>query len=124
MGLPATNAGLGTAQNIGGNRSWQPQAIEAKNNFLQGLVEGGHQLRNIQDRVGGFSGNPNPAAVNAVRGAFNNNFDPRIYALNQAQARGPEDLKTVMGSVSPAEAKTIAAKRKNLQLLEAGQMPQ
>jgi hypothetical protein len=123
MGLPETNAGLQAAQTIGGHTGYQPQAIEAKNDYLQSLIEGNHQYRQMLDRVERFTGQPNPQAVQSAKAAFQANFDPRVYEGEMAYKRSKADGDKFMATLSPQEAQSLAAKRAALQKLSQGQMP-
>jgi hypothetical protein len=124
MNLPSTNSGLATAQAIGGHTGYQPAAIQAKNDYLQSLVEGTHQYRAMMDRVEGFTGNPNPQAVQAAQAAWNQNFDPRVYEGEMAYARSKKDGDAFMAKLTPKQAAELRTKRQNLQKLANGEMPQ
>ena len=124
MNLPSTNAGLAAGQAIGGHTGYQREAIQAKNDYLQSLVEGAHQYRSMMDRVEGFTGMPNPMAVKAAQAAWNANFDPRIYEGEMAYARSKEEGQKFMEKLTPKEKADLIVKRKNLQALSQGQIPQ
>ena len=124
MGIPNTNAGMTASQAISGNTEYQQKAIIDKDNYLQALTEGQHQYRQMMDRVEKFSGTPNPTAVAAAQAAWANNFDPRVYELQMAHGRGGSAFKEVLSGITPDEAQQLKIKRKNLQLLASGQMPQ
>jgi hypothetical protein len=127
MGLPATNEGQATSQSIAGNTSYQPEAIQAKNDYNQALVEGLHQQRNGLDKITGYSPTPSPVSVAAFRGAWSSNFDPTVYELENAKKRLQEDpnaVTKVVQQLTPEQAKDLQAKRPKLRQLSAGQPPQ
>jgi hypothetical protein len=126
MGLPATNEGAATSQAIAGNVGYQRKALQDKNDLNQALAEGLHAYRNGLDRVEGFTGNPSPKAVQQYRSAWVNNFDPNVFRLENAQKRIKEDpqaISRLLAELSPEEAASLRQKRKNLQLLQQGQIP-
>ena len=95
-----------------------------KNDYTQSLVEGSHQYRHGLDRVEGFSGQASPTAVSKFKAAWADNFDPNVYKADIAKKEGPQAFTKFINSLDPKEASTLADKRKNLQLLSNGQIPQ
>lgn len=124
MGLPQTNEGAAQSRDIAGNTQYQQKAIIEKNDLTQALIEGAHRYRMGLDRVAGFSGQASPSAVNAYRNAWTSHFDPNVYRGEMAFKRGKGDADDFMGSISGGEAKSLREKRKALQALESGNLPQ
>jgi len=122
MGLPSTNEGAEQSKSIAGNTGYTLQALMDKNDYTQSLVEGSHQYRHGLDRVAGFSGQASPKAVNEFKSAWADNFDPNVYKADLAKKQGK--LKEFVNSLDPKEAASLATKRKNLQMLSNGQIPQ
>lgn len=122
MGLPGTNAGAQDAKAIAGNTQYTPKVIQDKNDYTQALVEGTHQYRHGLDRIAGFSGQASPKAVNEFKSAWADNFDPNVYKADLAKKQGK--LGEFVNSLDPKEAASLAKKRKNLQSLANGQIPQ
>ena len=122
MGLPATNEGAEQSKSIAGNTGYALPALMDKNDYTQSLVEGAHQYRHGLDRVAGFSGQASPKAVNEFKSAWADNFDPNVYKADLAKKQGK--LSEFVNSLDPKEAATLAQKRKNLQSLSNGQIPQ
>jgi hypothetical protein len=126
LGLPQTNLGQTTAGAISGTTEYQPEAIQAKNDFNQALIEGLHSYRQGMDKVTGFGTIPSPKSVQSFRGAWTNNFDPTVYELKSAQQRLKEDpqaVQKVIANLTPEQAQEIRTKRKALQNLTIGQPP-
>lgn len=126
MGLPGTNEGSATSQQIAGNVQYQQKALQDKNDLNQALAEGLHAYRNGLDRVEGFTGNPSPKSIQQFKSAWTNNFDPNVFRLENAQKRiqeDPEAVKKVLSELSPAEAASLRQKRQNLKALMQGQIP-
>jgi hypothetical protein len=124
MGLPGTNAGAEESKAISGNTEYSRKALQDKNDYTQSLVEGAHQYRHGLDRIEGFSGQASPKAVQAYRSAWADNFDPNVYKLDIMKQQGPAKLKEFINSLDPKEAASLSMKRKNLQALSNGQVPQ
>lgn len=122
MGLPGTNAGAQDSKAIAGNTQYTPKVIQDKNDYTQSLVEGTHQYRHGLDRIAGFSGQASPKAVNEFKSAWADNFDPNVYKADLAKKQGK--LADFVKSLDPQEAASLAKKRKNLQMLSNGQIPQ
>lgn len=122
MGLPGTNAGAQDSKAIAGNTQYTPKVIQDKNDYTQSLVEGTHQYRHGLDRVAGFSGQASPKAVNEFKAAWADNFDPNVYKADLMKKQGK--LTEFVNSLDPKEAASLATKRKNLQTLSNGQIPQ
>jgi hypothetical protein len=124
MGLPGTNAGAEDAKSIVGNTGYNAKVIQDKNDYTQALTEGLHQYRKGLDRVAGFSGQASPNAVNQYKSAWAQNFDPNVYKGELAYKRSKAEGDAFVRSLSPDEAKTLAAKRAALGSLSQGQSPQ
>lgn len=131
MGLPPTNEGVATAKAIQGNTGFQPEALQDKNDYTQALVEGVHQYRKGLDRVAGFGGNASPVAIQEFRAKWADNFDPNVYRLENAQARGKkgkdglsDDARAFIATLPPEERVSLNQKRLNLMALSRGQIPQ
>lgn len=122
MGLPATNEGAEQSKSIAGNTSYALPALMDKNDYTQSLVEGAHQYRHGLDRIAGFSGQASPKAVNEFKAAWADNFDPNVYKADLMKKQGK--LAEFVNSLDPKEAASLAQKRKNLQMLSNGQIPQ
>lgn len=124
MGLPGTNAGAQDSKDIAGNTTYTKQTIQDKNDYSQALVEGAHQYRHGLDRVAGFGSNASPKAVQAYQSAWTDNFDPNVYKLDIMKKQGKEALNSFISKLDPSEAASLSVKRKNLQALSNGQVPQ
>lgn len=124
MGLPGTNAGAEDAKMIAGNTQYNAKVIQDKNNYTEALTEGLHQYRNGLDRVAGFSGQASPQAVSKFKSEWTQNFDPNVYIGEMAYKRSKAEGEAFVRSLPPAEAGSLAAKRKALQELSKGQLPQ
>lgn len=124
MGLPNTNQGTTESKAIAGNTEYQGKALQDKNDLTQSLVEGVHQYREGLDRVAGFSGQASPQAVNQYRSAWTANFDPNVYKGELAYKRSKAEGDAFVKSLSPEEARSLAAKRQALTALSQGQVSQ
>ena len=124
MGLPGTNAGAEDAKMISGNTGYTSKVIQDKNDYTEALTEGLHQYRNGLDRVAGFGGQASPTAVNQFKAAWTQNFDPNVYKGELAYKRSKAEGDAFVKSLSKEEAASLAQKRKVLQQLSNGQIPQ
>jgi len=124
MGLPGTNAGAEDAKMIAGNTNYTPKVIQDKNDYTEALTEGLHAYRKGLDRVAGFGGQASPQAVNQFKSAWVDNFDPNVFKGELAYKRSKKEGDAFVASLDPKEAASLAAKRKALQQLSSGQLPQ
>ncbi len=124
MNLPHTNQGQEAAQNISGNTSYTPKAIQEKNDFNQSLVEGFHAYRKGLERVAGLSGNGSPVAINQFKSAWAENFDPNVFRAKAAFSRGKEEGLAYVKSLSPEDAARMLKDKKVLDALSQGKMPE
>jgi hypothetical protein len=121
--LPETNAGLATAQAMSGKTSMEPGALQTKVKLLDALTEGAHQYRQGLDRLIGSGTSQDLSKYQAYKSAWANNFDPRVYLYHNAKTRDKAEGDSFAQTLSPAEARDLDRKRKNLALLAAGTLP-
>jgi hypothetical protein len=124
MGLPGTNAGAEDAKMIAGNTQYNAKVIQDKNDYTEALTDGLHMYRNGLDRIAGFSGQASPTQVSKFKSAWTNAFDPNVFIGENAYRRSKAEGDRFVASLQPAEAASLAAKRKALQDLAAGKLPQ
>jgi len=125
MGLPDTNAGLATAASLSGTTGYQPKALQTKVQLTDALVEGAHQYRNGLDKVVGTGPNQDLSKYQQYRAAWAANFDPNVYLLENAHKKKDTGaVNELLKSLSPEEAASLRQKRKNLQALADGKLPE
>jgi hypothetical protein len=126
MGLPNTNAGLETAAGATGTTQYSPEALQTKVKLASALNTASHQFRQGQDKAVGQGASPDPAAYNQFRADWSNNFDPRIFLMENAHRLGtPDESKAIAGKMSAAEKTDLQQKRTNLlSLAQTGHLPQ
>jgi hypothetical protein len=88
MGLPNTNAGMETAKAFTGNTQYNNQVIKDKTHFVDALNTAAGAYRAGLDKVVGTGSTPNYAAYQGFRGAWAKNFDPNIFAYENAVHTG------------------------------------
>lgn len=125
MGLPATNAGQAAAENLSGTTEFARKALQTKNNLTQALTEGAHQFREGLEKVGGFTSQPSPVAVNNFKAAWTANFDPNVYrAIRAHDEHDQEEIRQLREELGAQGFKTLSVKAANLEsLAKTGQLP-
>lgn len=124
MGLPNTNAGLQTSQSLSGNASYSPAALQAKVKLSDALNTATDQYRQGLDKAVGTGNNPNLGAYQRFRSQWSTNFDPRVFALENAIRDGDSDeQKRILSSLKPAERAELTRKRTVLTALSNGRVP-
>ena len=125
MGLPNTNAGLATSQSLSGNTNYTPKALQSKVRLNDALNTAVDQYRKGLDLAVGTGNRPNLGAYQAFRSAWSTNFDPRVFAMENAIRSGDTaEQKRILQGLSPAERNELARKRAALTSLSDGQLPQ
>lgn len=84
MGLPETNAGLEASKNFTGNTQYDNKVIADKTKFADALQAGTGAYRAGLEKALGDPQNPNFGAVNQYRAKWAANFDPNIFAYENA----------------------------------------
>lgn len=125
MGLPATNAGLATSQEMGTSIESQRSAIQAKTDYYQALTDLNHIYRQGLDAAGNGGVNPSPTSVSAFKHAFTSNADPVAVEIKLALARGDSaSAQKLLQGLSPQQRQLLAQHGRNLDLISQGQLPQ
>lgn len=88
MGLPHTNAGMETSQQITGNISYDNKVIRDKTLFLDAMQAGAQAYRKGMDRTLGDQSNPNYGAYQQFRNAWSQAFRPEVFEWLNAKKRG------------------------------------
>lgn len=122
MGLPTTNAGLETAKQFTGNTQYDNDVIKDKTKFVDSLQAATAAYRKGMDRTLGTGATPNYAAYQQYRSQWAQNFDPQIFAYENAYKRGD---KAEMSKIEQDEGRKgmaeLLKKRQTLQGLVNGQ---
>lgn len=125
MGLPDTNAGLAASQGLTGTTEYAPEALQTKVKLADTLNTAARQFRQGLDRVIGVGGNQDNSKYQAFRSAWSANFDPQVFAAENALRRGDtEELNKIKKEEGPAGMAALSKKRAALTALSKGQMPQ
>ena len=110
MGLPATNAGLATSQEMGTSIESQRKAIQAKTDYYQALTELQHLYRTGLDHAGNGGVNPSPTAVQQFKGQFASVADPIAVEIKLALQRGDRAAaQDLLKSLSPQQRQAVAS---------------
>ena len=88
MGLPETNMGIETAKQFTGNTKYNNQVIADKTKFVDALNTAAGAYRAGVDRVVGTGPNPNMGAFPQFRATWAKNFDPEVFAYENAVKTG------------------------------------
>lgn len=118
---PQTNAGLEAQMKANGTLEYTPQAIRQIAQLNDALTSGAEHYRTGLETVLQQAGG-NPMAKRQFDQAWSANFDPTIEKLVNAKANG--DTKTLssildsLGGPNSPQAKAMAAKARNLSLLQ------
>ncbi len=88
MGLPETNMGIETAKQFTGNTKYNNQVIADKTKFVDALNTAAGAYRAGVDRVVGTGSNPNMGAFPQFRATWAKNFDPEVFAYENAVKTG------------------------------------
>jgi hypothetical protein len=125
MGLPNTNVGLETSKSLSGNTTYTPQALQTKIRLNDALNTAAEQYRQGIDKAVGTGTNPNYATYQPFRSAWSSNYDPRVFALENASRNGDtEEANRILKGLKPAERAELMQKRATLTALSRGQIPQ
>ncbi len=125
MGLPTTNAGLATSQSLSGNTNYTPKALQAKVRLNDAINTAADQYRQGIDKAVGTGNTPNYGAYQAFRSAWSSNYDPRVFALENAHRNGDkEEANRILKDLKPADRAALMQKRAALNALSQGQIPQ
>lgn len=109
MGLPATNAGLATSQEMGTSIESQRQAIQAKTDYYQALTELQHRYRVGLDAAGNGGVNPSPTSVSQFKSAFTKVADPVAVEIELAVKRGdPQAAQQLLSRLTPKQRAQVA----------------
>ena len=122
MGLPNTNAGMETAKAFTGNTQYNNQVIKDKTRFVDSLNTAAGAYRAGLDKAVGTGPTPNLNAYQSFRGAWAKNFDPNVFAYENAVNRGDtaaqQEIEKDEGRRGMAE---LLQKRRALMSLANGQ---
>lgn len=122
MGLPNTNAGLEAAKAFTGNTEYSNQVVKDKTRFVDALNTAAGVYRAGLDKVVGTGPVQNTGAYNAFRGAWAKNYDPDVFAYENAVKRGDtqaqQEIEKDQGRKGMAE---LLQKRRALMGLVNGQ---
>jgi len=88
MGLPETNLGVETAKQFTGNTQYNNSVILDKTKFVDALNTAAGAYRAGLDKAVGTGPNPNYNAYQGYRQAWAKNFDPEIFAYENAFRAG------------------------------------
>jgi hypothetical protein len=122
MGLPTTNAGLETAKQFTGNTQYNNQVIKDKTKFVDALQSATGAYRAGLDRVVGTGQTPNYGAYQAYRSAWAQNFDPQVFAYENAFKRGDKaELANIEADEGRKGMAELLQKRRTLMGLVNGQ---
>ena len=125
MGLPETNAGLATAQGATATTEYSPQALQTKVKLADTLNTAAQQYRQGLDRTVGVGRNQDNSKYQAYRSAWAENFDPQVFAAENAIRRGDkEELAKIQQQEGPKGMAELARKTAALRALASGQLPQ
>jgi hypothetical protein len=126
MGVPNTNAGLATAAGATGTTEYSAPALQTKVKLAQALNNAQHQYRQGVDKAVGQGPSPDPTAYNQFRSDWSNNFDPRLFLMEDAHRRGDQaESQQVASTMSPQDKSALQQKRINLlSLAQTGHLPQ
>jgi hypothetical protein len=91
MGLPATNMGLGAAQNFTGNTQLDNKVIADKTKFVDALQAGTQAFRQGMEKALGSAKNPNYASLQDFRTKWAANFDPEVFVFENAVKSGDKE---------------------------------
>ncbi len=122
MGLPNTNAGMETAKAFTGSTQYNNTVIKDKTRFVDSLNTAAGAYRAGLDKAVGTGATPNLNAYQAYRGAWAKNFDPNVFAYENAVKRGDteaqQEIEKDEGRKGMAE---LLQKRRALMSLVNGQ---
>ena len=91
MGLPNTNMGIETAKQFTGNTNYNNTVIADKTKFVDALNTAAGAYRAGIDRVVGTGPNPNYGAFQQFRSNWAQNFDPQVFAYENAVKSGDKE---------------------------------
>ena len=94
MGLPETNLGVETAKQFTGNTQYNNSVILDKTKFVDALNTAAGAYRAGLDKAVGTGPNPNYNAYQGYRQAWAKNFDPEIFAYENAFRAGDKSEMT------------------------------
>jgi hypothetical protein len=125
MGLPNTNAGMASSQSLTGNTGYTPKALQTKVVLGDALNTAAGQFRKGLDRAVGVGSNQDASKYQAFRSAWAENFDPRIFMVENAIKRGDtEELSSLKKDMGPKAMAELKKKSAALRKLESGEMPE
>lgn len=125
MGLPDTNAGLAASQSLSGHTGYAKDALQTKVKLADTLNTAAQQYRQGLDRVVGVGTNQDNSKYEAYRSAWAKNFDPQVFAAENALRRGDKaELEKIQKEEGPRGMQELAAKTQALRGLANGQLPQ
>jgi len=125
MGLPNTNAGMASSQSLTGNTGYTPKALQTKIILGDALNTAAGQFRKGLDRAVGVGSNQDASKYQAFRSAWAENFDPRIFMVENAIKRGDtEELAILKKDIGPKAMADLKKKSANLRKLENGELPE
>jgi hypothetical protein len=112
MGVPNTNAGLAASQSATGTTEYGNKALETKIKYADAMNTASHAYREGIDRSVGFGANPDTAKFQQFQSQWAQNFDPRVYAVDNAMRRkdAPE-LAKIKREVGTDASGTYSDKR-------------
>jgi hypothetical protein len=122
MGLPNTNAGLAASEKFTGNTQYNNQVIKDKTLFADSLQSAAAAYRAGLDRVVGTGATPDYGAYQQYRSTWMQNFDPQVFAYENAFNRGDKDeLTKIEGDEGRKGMAQLLQKRRVLMGLVNGQ---
>jgi hypothetical protein len=125
MGLPETNAGLATAQGATATTEYSPGALQTKVKLADTLNTAAQQFRQGLDKTVGVGPNQDNSKYQAYRSAWAQNFDPQVFAAENALRRGDkEELAKIQTQEGPQGMADLKRKTIALRQLANGQLPQ
>lgn len=124
MGGPPSDARLSAATAANGSTAFNPKALKAVTQFNYASNTGIEKYRQGIDHAVGTD-NPNYKNLPTFKSAWTKNFDIDVFRLENAISDGDKKAQAeILSSISPAKARELMEKRKNLEALSAtGKLP-
>jgi hypothetical protein len=123
MGGPPSDERLFAAEKANGSTSFNPSALQAITKFNDATTVALMAYRRAVDNFVGTR-NPDYTKLPELKKEWAKNFDVNVFLAETAyQTNDIQELQQLQKQLGPSGLRALAVKRKNLMMLEDGELP-